>query len=68
MNLQSAVMLHLESTAESLPTQRLIRGVNGQVESTVVDPDGNDRILRVLSYLEGSLLATAEPTLPSSPV
>ncbi len=26
VNLQSAVMLHLESTAESLPTQRLIRG------------------------------------------
>jgi len=62
VNLQSAVMLHLERTAESIPTQRLIRGVNGQVESTVVDPDGSDRILRVLSYLEGSLLATAQPT------
>lgn len=62
VNLQSAVMLHLEESAEPIPAQRLIRGVHGQIESTVVDPDGNARILRVLSYLEGSLLATAQPT------
>lgn len=62
VNLQSAVMLHLENAAPSIPAQRLIRGVHGQVESTVVDPDGGDRILRVLSYLEGSLLAVAKPT------
>jgi Ser/Thr protein kinase RdoA (MazF antagonist) len=62
VNLQSAVMLHLENSAQSIPAQRLIRGVHGQVESTVVDPDGDDRILRVLSYLEGHLLATATPT------
>jgi Ser/Thr protein kinase RdoA (MazF antagonist) len=62
VNLQSAVMLHLEDSPEPIPAQRLIRGVHGQIESTVVDPDGNDRILRVLSYLEGSLLATAKPT------
>ena len=62
VNLQSAVMLHLENSAEPIPAQRLIRGVRGQVESTVVDPAGNDRVLRVLSFLEGSLLATATPT------
>ena len=62
VNLQSAVMLHLENAAGPIPAQRLIRGVHGQIESTIVDPDGNDRILRVLSYLEGSLLATAKPT------
>jgi len=62
VNLQSAVMLHLEESADPIPTQRLIRGVHGQTESTVVDDDGNERILRVLSYLEGSLLAAAQPT------
>jgi hydroxylysine kinase len=62
VNLQSAVMLHLENSAQAIPAQRLVRGVHGQVESTVVDPDGNDRILRVLSYLNGGLLATAKPT------
>ena len=62
VNLQSAVMLHLEDSAASIPAQRLIRGAQGQVESTVVDGDGSDRVMRVLSYLEGSLLATVAPT------
>ncbi|MEU0498816.1 phosphotransferase [Mycobacterium sp. NPDC006124] len=62
VNLQSAVMLHLANSADPLPAQRLIRGLHGQVESTVVDPEGNDRILRVLSFLDGSLLATVAPT------
>ncbi|MGV0806586.1 phosphotransferase [Mycolicibacterium setense] len=62
VNLQSAVMLHLERSAAAIPAQRLIRGVRGQVESTVVGPDGNERILRVLTYLDGELLATAVPT------
>jgi hydroxylysine kinase len=62
VNLQSAVMQHLENSAQPIPAQRLIRGVHGQVESTVVDPGGENRILRVLSYLDGSLLAKANPT------
>ncbi|MDX1888748.1 phosphotransferase [Mycolicibacterium sp. 050158] len=62
VNLQSAVMRHLENYAGPIPVQRLIRGVHGQVEFTIVDPVGDDRILRVLSYLDGSLLATVDPT------
>jgi hydroxylysine kinase len=62
VNLQSAVMQYLENSAEPIPAQRLVRGVHGQIESTVVDADGNERILRVLTYLEGTLLATAKPT------
>lgn len=62
VNLQSAVMQQLEFTAPAIPAQRLVRGVHGQLESTVVDPTGQDRILRVLSYLQGDLLATATPT------
>lgn len=62
VNLQTAVMLHLEATAPDVPTQRLIRGKHGQVESTIADPEGNPRILRVLSYLDGDLLAAVSPT------
>ncbi|CAA0128481.1 Homoserine kinase [Mycolicibacterium vanbaalenii] len=62
VNLQCAVMLHLESSSQAIPAQRLIRGTHGQVESAVVDPRGNVRILRVLSFLEGVLLAKAKPT------
>lgn len=62
VDLQSAVMQHLEDSAPAIPAQRLVRGIYSQRESTVVDPNGQDRILRVLSYLEGDLLATAKPT------
>lgn len=62
VNLQSAVMLHLEMTRPAIPAQRLIRGVRGQVESTVVDPGGNARIMRVMSYLDGDLLSSTVPS------
>lgn len=62
VNLQCAVMLHLENSAQAIPAQRLIRGVRGQVESVVIDPGGNVRVMRVLSYLEGDLMAKVKPT------
>jgi hydroxylysine kinase len=62
VNLQSAVMLHLEKLRPAIPIQRLIRGVDGQVESTVVDSEGNPRILRVMNYLDGDLLSSLSPT------
>lgn len=62
VDLQSSVMLHLERSTTAVPAQRLIRGVRGQVDSVVIDPDGNERIMRVLTYLDGELLATASPT------
>lgn len=62
VNLQSAVMLHLEKARPAVPIQRLIRGVHGQVESTVVDSVGNPRILRVMNYLDGDLLSSLTPT------
>ncbi|UXA18115.1 phosphotransferase [Mycobacterium sp. SMC-4] len=62
VNLQSAVMLHLEKFGRDIPAQRLIRGVDGHVEFTVVDPVGNARIMRVMSYLDGDLLSSVTTT------
>ncbi|MGV9802110.1 phosphotransferase [Mycobacterium sp. NPDC003449] len=62
VNLQSAVMLHLEKSAVTIPAQRLIRGIHDQMESSVIDPGGEKRIMRVLSYLDGDLLAASAPT------
>lgn len=62
VNLQSAVMMHLERTGPAIPIQRLIRGLDGQIESTVVDPGGNARIMRVMTYIEGDLLSSLTPT------
>lgn len=62
VNLQSAVMLYLEKSRPAIPAQRLIRGVRGQVESTVVDRQGTARIMRVMSYLDGDLLSSTTPS------
>ncbi|MGE2735871.1 phosphotransferase [Mycolicibacterium vaccae] len=62
VNLQSAAMLHLEETAPHLPVQRLIRGVDGQMETPIADAQGRPRVLRVMSYLEGPLLRGAVST------
>ncbi|OMC01739.1 hypothetical protein A5733_02895 [Mycobacterium sp. NS-7484] len=62
VNLQSSAMLHLERSAAAVPAQRLIRGVQGQVESIIIDAHGKERILRVLTYLDGELLAGTVPT------
>ncbi|MBX7448696.1 phosphotransferase [Mycolicibacterium sp. 3033] len=62
VNLQSAVMMHLEKSRPLIPAQRLIRGVRGQVESIVVDPDGRARIMRVMGFLDGVLLSSVTPS------
>ncbi|MCG7596772.1 phosphotransferase [Mycobacterium sp. PSTR-4-N] len=62
VNLQSAVMLHLEKSRPPIRAQRLIRGVHGQVESSVIDPGGRTRIMRVMSYLDGALLSSVTPS------
>jgi hydroxylysine kinase len=56
VNLQSAAMAHLEDHAPNLPVQRLFRGVRGQIETPVRDRAQRVRILRVLRYIDGTLL------------
>ena len=62
VNLQSSAMLHLERHAPDIPAQRLIPGLRGQMESRVTDPQGRSRVMRVLSYLDGTMLADTAAT------
>lgn len=61
--LQTAVMRFLEDTAGELPIQRVKVTVDGADHVLLAASDGSTRVLRVLGYLEGKVLAqtTAEP-------
>jgi hydroxylysine kinase len=59
--LQTAVMRHLESTAPHLPTQRVEETVEGGDHVPIETADGAVRVLRVLDFVEGTVLARTDP-------
>ena len=61
VDLQTACMEHLERTAPELPVQRLIRSLSGDPQVLIPAPAGPfDRVLRVMRFMPGDLLATHE--------
>jgi hydroxylysine kinase len=59
---QTAAMLHVRDTAPSLPVQVPVAGRNGRFEYRLDVVGHTDRVLRVLTFLPGQLLADAQPT------
>ncbi|NWL27202.1 hypothetical protein DM794_09045 [Paenarthrobacter ureafaciens] len=60
---QTACMAHLERVAPELPVQRIVPDVNGDLQVLLETPDGSsDRVLRVMRFMPGDLLATCTPT------
>lgn len=61
--LQTAVMRFLEDTAGDLPVQRVKLTVDGADHVLLAARDGSTRVLRLLGYVDGEILAqtTAEP-------
>ncbi|MEU9230608.1 phosphotransferase enzyme family protein [Streptomyces massasporeus] len=59
--LQTAAMRYLESTAPQLPVQRVRLTADGDDHVTVRLNDGRTRILRVFDFVEGQVLADANP-------
>lgn len=61
--LQTAVMRFLEDTARELPVQRVKLTVDGADNVLLAAPDGRTRVLRVLGFVDGEVLAhtNAEP-------
>ncbi|MEU0533208.1 phosphotransferase [Amycolatopsis tolypomycina] len=61
--LQTAVLRFLETAAGELPVQRVKLTVDGADHVLLAARDGRTRVLRVLGYVEGEVLArtTAEP-------
>ncbi|MEV5440623.1 phosphotransferase [Streptomyces sp. NPDC052682] len=61
VGLQTAVMRFLESAAPQLPVQRVRLTVGGDDSVTIRLNDGRTRILRVFDFVEGQVLADANP-------
>jgi Ser/Thr protein kinase RdoA (MazF antagonist) len=59
--LQTAAMRYLESTAAHLPVQRVKLTADGDDHVTIRLNDGRTRILRVFDFVEGQVLADANP-------
>jgi hydroxylysine kinase len=63
VHLQTACMEHLELTAPELPVQRLVRSLGGEPQVLIPSPAGPfDRVLRVMRFMPGDLLAGQEPS------
>lgn len=56
VDLQSAAMIHVGERDPDVPIQRIIRGEHGAVDSTLTDPAGRQRVMRVFSYIDGPML------------
>ncbi|MEU1005271.1 phosphotransferase [Streptomyces tibetensis] len=61
VGLQTAAMRYLESTAPQLPVQRVTLTDGGYDHVTIRLNDGRTRILRVFDFVEGQVLADANP-------
>lgn len=61
-NLQTQALLHIEKADPGLPVQRVIRTMEGEAELRLTI-GGEERTVRLVSYLEGQLLRHAPSTL-----
>lgn len=59
--LQTAAMRYLETTAGHLPVQRVKLTADGDDHVTIRLNDGRTRVLRVFDFVEGQVLADANP-------
>jgi len=58
-DLPVAVLLHLERTATAIPVPRVIRTLDGETRSKVVDSQGTVRTASLCTYIPGKLLSAA---------
>jgi hydroxylysine kinase len=61
VGLQTAAMRHLEVAAPELPVQRVQLTVDGSDNVVLEAGDGRPRVLRVFTFVEGSVWAQADP-------
>tara|TARA_R110001599_G_scaffold115505_4_gene282271 strand:+ start:2332 stop:3423 length:1092 start_codon:yes stop_codon:yes gene_type:complete len=64
-DMQTAALMHLASADPTLPVQRICASLNGNASEAVTTADGQSHVVRLLTYLGGTILssATASPGL-----
>lgn len=64
IDLQCKALLHLAKHAPQLPLPRVIPGRDGRLFTEITSGDGSKRLVWLLSYLHGSVLAQVRPHAP----
>src|SRR6266699_2177743 len=64
IDLQSKALVHLASRAPQLPLPRVLPNRNGELFSETIAADGSKRLVWLLSFLKGTLLAKVRPHAP----
>jgi len=64
VQMQCAALAHLAEYAPQLPLPRVVPTVAGETWTFVPGPDGTPRLVWMLTWLPGTILAEARPRLP----
>jgi Ser/Thr protein kinase RdoA (MazF antagonist) len=59
--MQTAALMHLAAVDPGLPVQRIHATTNGAAWALIDGPSGDRHIVRLMSYIEGTMLSGAEP-------
>ncbi len=60
-DMQTAALMHLAATDPSLPVQRICRSLNGNPCEIAQARDGQSHVVRLMTFLEGTVLSNATP-------
>ncbi|QCO54401.1 aminoglycoside phosphotransferase [Pseudorhodobacter turbinis] len=61
-DMQTAALMHLASADPTLPVQRICASLNGNASETVTAADGQNHVVRLMTYLGGTILSSATAT------
>jgi 4-aminobutyrate aminotransferase-like enzyme/Ser/Thr protein kinase RdoA (MazF antagonist) len=64
IDLQCKALMHLAQQAPQLPLPRVVPNRSGELFSEIIAPDGSKRLVWLLSYVKGTVLAEARPHAP----
>ena len=59
-DMQTAALMHLRRVDSSLPVPHICQTLSGQAAQQITGPDGQIHVMRLLTYLEGTVLSAAE--------
>lgn len=60
-HMQTAALMHLALTDPSLPVQRICASLKGNASETVTAADGQIHVVRLMTFLGGTILSSATP-------
>ena len=61
LDFQQKLLLHLEHNTNGFTTPQIIKDIKGNVISETVDPQGNQRKVRLLTWVSGRVWSSVNP-------